>query len=36
MQNFLTYGQKTSDKISFYLPAGDGKVSFVEVRDIAA
>jgi hypothetical protein len=36
MQNFLTYGQKTSDNISFYLPAGDGKVSFVEVRDIAA
>jgi uncharacterized protein YbjT (DUF2867 family) len=36
MQNFLTYGQKTSDKISFYLPAGDGKVSFVDVRDIAA
>jgi len=36
MQNFLSYGQKTNDEVLFYLPAGDGKVSFVDVRDIAA
>jgi uncharacterized protein YbjT (DUF2867 family) len=36
MQNFLVYGQRINDKVSFYLPAGDGKVSFVDVRDIAA
>lgn len=36
MQNFLFYGQKTSNQISFDLPAGDGKVSFVDVRDIAS
>ena len=36
MQNFLVYGQRINDEVSFYLPAGDGKVSFVDVRDIAA
>jgi uncharacterized protein YbjT (DUF2867 family) len=36
MQNFLVYGQRINDQIAFYVPAGDGKVSFVDVRDIAA
>ena len=35
MQNFVNFylGKNQS---SIYLPAGDGKVSFVDVRDIAA
>jgi uncharacterized protein YbjT (DUF2867 family) len=36
MQNFLVYGQRINDQIAFYVPAGDGKVSFVDVRDIAS
>jgi uncharacterized protein YbjT (DUF2867 family) len=37
MQNFVTYyGQTIRTQNAFYLPAGDGKVSFVDVRDIAA
>ncbi len=37
MQNFMNYfGQTIKTQNAFYLPAGDGKVSFVDVRDIAA
>ena len=37
MQNFVNYfGQTIRTHNAFYLPAGDGKVSFVDVRDIAA
>jgi uncharacterized protein YbjT (DUF2867 family) len=37
MQNFVNYlGQTIRNQNAFYLPAGDGKVSFVDVRDIAA
>jgi uncharacterized protein YbjT (DUF2867 family) len=35
MQNFLVYGQKTNDKVSFYLPAGDGKVSRIHLSSSA-
>jgi uncharacterized protein YbjT (DUF2867 family) len=37
MQSFATFfPQKIKEQGTFYLPAGDGKVSFVDVRDIAA
>jgi uncharacterized protein YbjT (DUF2867 family) len=37
MQNFVNYlGQTIRNQNAFYLPTGDGKVSFVDVRDIAA
>ena len=37
MQNFVNYfGQTIRDQNAFYLPAGDGNVSFVDARDIAA
>jgi uncharacterized protein YbjT (DUF2867 family) len=37
MQSFVSFfPQKVKDQGVFYLPAGDGKVSFVDVRDIAA
>jgi uncharacterized protein YbjT (DUF2867 family) len=37
MQSFANFfPQKIKDQSTFYLPAGDGKVSFVDVRDIAA
>lgn len=37
MQNFVTFlSQSIKEQGAFYLPAGDGKVSFVDVRDIAA
>jgi uncharacterized protein YbjT (DUF2867 family) len=37
MQSFGNFfPQKIKDQSTFYLPAGDGKVSFVDVRDIAA
>jgi uncharacterized protein YbjT (DUF2867 family) len=35
MQNFVNF-YLGKDQSSIYLPAGDGKVSFVDVRDIAA
>jgi uncharacterized protein YbjT (DUF2867 family) len=37
MQNFVNFlSQTIKEQDSFYLPAGDGKVSFVDIRDIAA
>ena len=37
MQNFVNFLSKMIiEQGSFYLPAGDGKVSFVDIRDIAA
>jgi uncharacterized protein YbjT (DUF2867 family) len=37
MQNFVNYFSQTiRTHNAFYLPAGDGKVSFVDARDIAA
>ena len=37
MQNFINFfGQTIKNQNAFYLPARDGKVSFVDVRDIAA
>jgi uncharacterized protein YbjT (DUF2867 family) len=37
MQNFINFfGQTIKNQNAFYLPAGNGKVSFVDVRDIAA
>jgi uncharacterized protein YbjT (DUF2867 family) len=37
MQNFINFfGQTIKNQNAFYLPTGDGKVSFVDVRDIAA
>jgi uncharacterized protein YbjT (DUF2867 family) len=37
MQNFISFfGQTIKNQNAFYLPAGNGKVSFVDVRDIAA
>jgi len=37
MQNFINFfGQTIKTQNAIYLPAGDGKVSFVDVRDIAA
>ena len=37
MQNFVNYfGHTIRTHNAFYLPAGDGKVSFVDARDIAA
>jgi uncharacterized protein YbjT (DUF2867 family) len=37
MQNFINFfGQTIRTQNAIYLPAGDGKVSFVDVRDIAA
>lgn len=36
MQNFINFfGQTIKNQNAFYLPTGDGKVSFVDVRDIA-
>jgi uncharacterized protein YbjT (DUF2867 family) len=37
MQNFVNFfSQIIKEQSAFYLPAGDGKVSFVDVRDIAS
>jgi uncharacterized protein YbjT (DUF2867 family) len=37
MQNFVNYfGDTIKNQNAFYFPAGEGKVSFVDVRDIAA
>jgi uncharacterized protein YbjT (DUF2867 family) len=37
MQNFVTRSNQTiKSQNAFYLPAGDGKVSFVDARDVAA
>jgi uncharacterized protein YbjT (DUF2867 family) len=37
MQNFVNFDSQTiKEQGAFYLPAGDPKVSFVDVRDIAA
>jgi uncharacterized protein YbjT (DUF2867 family) len=37
MQNFVNFlSQMIREQGSFYLPTGDGKVSFVDIRDIAA
>ena len=37
MQNFITqFGQTIKTQNAFYVPAGDAKMSFVDVRDIAA
>lgn len=37
MQNFVNYyGRTIKNENAFYLPAGDGKISFVDARDIAA
>jgi uncharacterized protein YbjT (DUF2867 family) len=37
MQNFVNYfGRTIKQQSAFYLPAGEGKVSFVDVRDIAS
>jgi uncharacterized protein YbjT (DUF2867 family) len=37
MQNFVNFfSQSIKEQGAFYLPAGDGNVSFVDVRDIAA
>lgn len=37
MQNFVTfYSHSIKNQGAFYVPAGDAKVSFVDVRDIAA
>jgi uncharacterized protein YbjT (DUF2867 family) len=37
MQNFITRSSQTiKSQNAFYLPAGDGKVSFVDARDVAA
>jgi uncharacterized protein YbjT (DUF2867 family) len=37
MQNFLTRSSQTlKNQNAFYLPAGDGKISFVDARDVAA
>jgi len=36
MQNFVRAGQIIRNQNAFYLPPGDARVSFVDVRDIAA
>ena len=37
MQNFVNFfGQTIREQNAFYLPVGEGKVSFVDVRDIAS
>lgn len=36
MQNLLMYAEPIRDKGEFYLPLGDGKVSWIDARDIAA
>jgi uncharacterized protein YbjT (DUF2867 family) len=37
MQNFINFfGQTIKNQNAFYLPARDGKVSFIDVRDIAS
>ncbi len=36
MQNYLRHSSYIKDKGAFYAPLGDGKVSYVDVRDIAA
>ena len=36
MQNFINFFSQTiKEQNAFYVPAGDGKISFVDVRDIA-
>lgn len=36
MQNLLMYGEAIRDKGEFYMPLGEGKVSWIDARDIAA
>jgi len=36
MQNLLMYAEAIRDKGEFYMPLGDGKVSWIDARDIAA
>ena len=36
MQNYLRYAPTIKNQNAFYVPLGDGKVSYVDVRDIAA
>ncbi|HQR54490.1 MAG TPA: SDR family oxidoreductase [Burkholderiaceae bacterium] len=36
MQNLLMHAEPIRDKGEFYLPLGDGKVSWIDARDIAA
>jgi uncharacterized protein YbjT (DUF2867 family) len=37
MQNFINFFDQTIKKQNaFYFPTGDGNVSFIDVRDIAA
>jgi uncharacterized protein YbjT (DUF2867 family) len=36
MQNFINFGYTIKNQGAFYLPSGDSKVSYVDVRDIAA
>jgi|SRR5215831_3112113 len=36
MQNFVRAGQIIKNQNAFYLPAGDARLSFVDVRDVAA
>ena len=37
MQNFVNRsGQTIKNQNAFYFPAGDAKISFVDVRDVAA
>ena len=37
MQNFVNYfGETIKNQNAIYIPAGEGKVSFVDVRDIAS
>ena len=35
MQNLLMYGEAIRDKGEFYMPLGEGKVSWLDARDIA-
>lgn len=35
-QNYLSYANSIKNQNSFYLPMGEGKISLVDVRDIAA
>src|SRR6478672_12795378 len=37
IQNFINFfGQTIKNQNAFYLPAGEGKVSFIDVKDIAS
>jgi uncharacterized protein YbjT (DUF2867 family) len=37
MQNFVNfYAQNIRDQNAFYLPLADGKISFVDIRDVAS